>query len=158
MSDFLYAAIYDLLSTPQHPSDKHRGLQSLKDQICRLHAASSSSLTLDTGAEDRYGDEEPSLFHLLRVTKRRTQRTIHTFATPDDGILSTTPAILRHFRNHITSKYVVIPTDQVSKRWILQHITKRVPAEANEAFECEVTHGELFCAIRNGKLAKVLME
>jgi hypothetical protein len=77
MSEFLYAAIYDL-SAPQDPSDKHRGLQSLKDQICRLHAATYSSLTLDTGAEDRYGDEEPSLFHLVRVTKRRTTDHPHT--------------------------------------------------------------------------------
>jgi exonuclease III len=154
MSEFLYTAIYDLLSSRMDPLEKHGRLQSLKAQLRRLHTTSRGCATMDAGTEDKYGDEEPSLYHLIRATKRRNQRSIHTIKTPEGEILSTTPAILRHFRTHFTSKYGTITTARVSKRWILQHVTKRIPEAANEAFECEVTLGELFLAVKTGKRAK----
>jgi hypothetical protein len=76
MNEFLYTAIYDILSSNRDSSFKFSGLKSLKDELCRLHADNHTSMALDLGAEDRYGEEEPSLFHLIRATKRRTERTI----------------------------------------------------------------------------------
>jgi hypothetical protein len=149
MTNFLYAAIYDLTSD-RDCSDKHRGLQTLKARICRLHAAHHSALTLDTGAEDRFGDE-PSLFHLLRTAKSRQQRTVRHIELPDANTVHTSPAILRGFPEYFTAKYAAIPSDPAGTRRILQHVRKRLPAEANMAFECPITYGELYLAIQTGK-------
>jgi hypothetical protein len=111
-------------------------------------------MTLDTGVEDRYGEEEPSLFHLIRAAKRRTQRTIQQIYTSDAGMVHTSPDILRGFRDYFTSKYAAIPSEQESTMIILQHVTQQVPRAASVAFECPITQGELYCAIKQGKRGK----
>jgi hypothetical protein len=153
MNNFLHKAIYDLLTSHRDCSDKYRGLKSLKAQISRLHAQKYRSMTLDTGVEDRYGEEEPSLFHLLRAAKRR-ERTVHQIHTPDAGTVNISHGILEVFRDHITSKYATIPIDQDCKLTLFQQVIKRVSPAANEAFECPITHGELYSAIQQGKRGK----
>jgi hypothetical protein len=81
--NFLHKTIHDLLNVHRDCSDKNRGLKTLKEKIIRLQAQNYISMTLDTGEQDSYRKEEPSLFHLLREAKRRKQRTVHQLKTPE---------------------------------------------------------------------------
>jgi hypothetical protein len=100
-------------------------------------------MTIDTGEQDSYRKEEPSLFHMLREAKRRKQRTVHQIKTPESGTVHTSQEILKAFRDHLTTKYATINIDQDCKQKLLKHVTKRLPTAANEAYECPIIQGEL---------------
>jgi hypothetical protein len=154
MNNFLHKAIYDLLTVHRDCSDKYRGLKTLKAKIIRLHAQHYRSMTRDTGEQDSYKKEEPSLFHLLREAKRRKQRTVHQIKIPESGTVHISQEILKAFRNHFTTKYATITIDQDCKQELLKHVTKRMPTGANEAFECPITQGEIQYSIQQEKSRK----
>jgi hypothetical protein len=85
MDTFYHNAIYDLLSAQIEYQRKNTALKELKAKIIKLHSRQYRSMMLDTGETDCYGKEEPSLYHLLRMDKRRKQRMIH-ICTPESEI------------------------------------------------------------------------
>jgi hypothetical protein len=46
-------------------------------------------MTLDIGEKDGYGDEQPSLFHVLKARKRQTQQTIHLLRINNNDLITT---------------------------------------------------------------------
>jgi hypothetical protein len=76
MENHLYECIYDVLQQSS-PSDNLPVLNRLKAKIVRLHSIRLQEILLDNTKADRIDEEQPSLYHILQMRRRRTQRTIH---------------------------------------------------------------------------------
>jgi hypothetical protein len=112
-------------------------------------------MMLDTGETDCYGEEEPSLYHMLRMDKRRKESTIHQIYTPETKIMTTIKGILHTSYKHYVTKYDTLPTCPDSTDTLLGHIHEKLPEAAKDAFECPITEGEILYAIAQGKEKRV---
>jgi len=70
MENHLYQCIYVILLSDIPEPAKLPALQSYKDKIVRLHAT-RMEVVLDNNAQDKMEDEEPCLFLILKLVKRR---------------------------------------------------------------------------------------
>ena len=76
MENHLYQCIYDILLSDIPEPAKLPALQRYKAKILRLHLRRMEKVMLDNNAHDKMEDEEPSLFHILKMAKRRETRVI----------------------------------------------------------------------------------
>ena len=74
IENFYYSAMYDVLHDVRYIGDKALALKSLKAKIVRLNSSCYRSMWVDSGPQDRYGDEDPSLYHPLKGRKQRVQK------------------------------------------------------------------------------------
>jgi len=70
MEHFYYSAMYDVLQGERDSGEKALALKSLKAKIIRLNGIYYRSMWLDNGVQDRFGEEDPSLHHLIKERKR----------------------------------------------------------------------------------------
>jgi len=77
--------------------------------IMRLNSTYYRSMCVDNGARDRFGDEEPSLHHLLIERKRQAQRMVHMLCDKNGSQLTFSLDILLAFAEHFKRKYDTIP-------------------------------------------------
>jgi len=75
MEYYLYYCIYDLQHSSIPQEDKWPALKKFKDKRVKLHVDRLQTMLLDTD-EDRMDSEKPTLYHVLKMQKRRTARTI----------------------------------------------------------------------------------
>jgi hypothetical protein len=57
-------------------AEKFVDLKRYKEKIVQLHATRRQKTMLDTSDHDRMDEGEPSLFHLLKTSRRRNMRRI----------------------------------------------------------------------------------
>ena len=76
MENHLYECLYDIIRSDAPETDKFPALQRYKARIVRTHAERNARILLDATAHDRMEDEEPSLYHVLKMLRRRETRTI----------------------------------------------------------------------------------
>jgi len=57
--------------------DKALALKSIKAKIIRLNSTYYRSMWVGNGEQDRFGEEDPSLHHLIKERKRQVQRMVH---------------------------------------------------------------------------------
>ena len=69
----VYTTLY-VVTPPE--TDKCPAQQRYKAKIVRLHAERNARILLDTTAHDSMEDEETSLYHFLKMLRRRETRTI----------------------------------------------------------------------------------
>ena len=69
VENHLCQCIYDILLSDIPEPDKLPALQRYKAKIVRLHARRMEKVMLDNNAQDKMEDEEPSLFHILKMVK-----------------------------------------------------------------------------------------
>ena len=70
-------------------TEKQPALQKYKAKIVQLYAKRRAKILLHTHANDRIDDEDPSLYHVLKLHKRRDTRQI-TQIKDADGTTHTT--------------------------------------------------------------------
>jgi hypothetical protein len=71
MENHLYQCIYGILRSDIPEAAKLHTLQKYKAKIVRLHSTRLEKATLDNDSKDRLEGEEPSLFHIIKMAKRR---------------------------------------------------------------------------------------
>ena len=103
----LYECLYDIIRSDAPETDKFPALQRYKAKIVRLNAERNARILLDTTAHDSMEDEEPYLYHVLRMLRRRETRTIQQ-VQDSQGHNITKPkevrnAIVTHLRVDIDS-------------------------------------------------------
>ena len=76
MENHLCQCIYDILGSDIPEPAKLPALQCYKAKIVRLHARRMEKVMLDNNVQDKMEDEEPFLFHILKMIKRRETRVI----------------------------------------------------------------------------------
>jgi exonuclease III len=154
LENFYYETIYATLRDTEHSEAKYRTLQALRAKIVRLHHAPLQRLLLGTEEQDRSVGETPTLYHALRQKKRKKTQMVKEIRDVE-GTLQTSPtAIVRTFKDFFETKYNTIITDNDSIQRIARGIGKKVPPEANTAFESPISMEELHAAIKQGKKGK----
>jgi hypothetical protein len=90
-----YECLYDILRSDTPETEKPLALQRYKFKIVRLHGTRRSTTLLDLNDHDKLDGEEPSLFHVLKLFRRREgrrsdkYRTYLALLTPDPRTLPT---------------------------------------------------------------------
>jgi hypothetical protein len=67
---FYYTSMHDRLHDQRDYQAKASALKLLKAKIVRLHAIHYKTIMVDNGEKDKYNEEEPSLFHILKEKKK----------------------------------------------------------------------------------------
>ena len=69
---------------------------------------SLQTMLLDTDEKDRMDSEEPTLYHVIKIQKRRTARTIQKVQDPLGYIHETPQGIIQTFARNFNVKYAPI--------------------------------------------------
>lgn len=154
MENFYYAAIYDILQGTETHTRKLTKLKELKAKIVRLNNHSRQKMMLDTEEYDKTIGETPSLHHILKSRRRQSSRAVQEIRDKNDRIQSTSAAIIKVFEKHYKEKFKPKQIDVMKATQLLECELRRVPTEANEILEKQVTMGEIRDAIAKGKMHK----
>ena len=146
LENFYNGAIYAALQEDNLRDTTFLTLKQLKAKIVQLY---HELLFLDNDDQNKMGDEEPSLRHLMKRHKRQESRMFNSVY--DDGNIQTTPMnILHTFTMFMKKKYNTIQVDSDSVYRMLQGSNKHIPQEANDALDAPITMDELHI-VKQGK-------
>ena len=84
--------------------DKWPALQKFKMKIVKLHVDRLQTMLLDTDDKDRMDSEEPTLYHVLKMQKRRTARTIRKVQDSLGQTHETPQGIIQTFARYFNAK------------------------------------------------------
>jgi hypothetical protein len=150
MEEHLYECIYDILSSNIPATERFNALQRYKAKLVRLHATRRNQILLDVRENDKVQDEEPSLFHVLRMRRRRAAREI-TQVTDVQGNTHTTPsAIDATFVSHLRTIYKQIDVDESPMDTMWNVIRPVCPTTYTALLEAPITYDELTAALKAG--------
>jgi hypothetical protein len=76
MEQHLMECIYDILRGNAQPAERFQTLQRYKAKLVRLHAARKGTALLDIRENDQLDGEEPCIYQVLRMRRRRAPREI----------------------------------------------------------------------------------
>jgi hypothetical protein len=93
------------------PVEKFSALNRYKAHLVRLQARRMEKLLLDTHVHDKIDGEEPSLFQVLQMTKRREARTVRWVLDRSRNTVSDHKGILHTCVAHFKEKYGPIQVD-----------------------------------------------
>ena len=111
MEDHLHECLLDILKADIPEEEKRPVLQKYKAKLVRLNARKRENLLLDTQPQDRMDAEDMSLYHLIKIAKRRTAREI-TQITDEQGHRQTTAkGIAATLVQHYAHAFRPIPVD-----------------------------------------------
>ena len=111
MENHLYECLYDILKANIPETEKQPALQKYKAKIVQLHAKRREKILLDTHANDRMEDEDPSLYHVLILHKRRDTRLITQINDADGTTHTTFKGISTTFVQHFAQKFRPLEVD-----------------------------------------------
>jgi hypothetical protein len=74
MENHLYECLYDILKSNAPANEKLPALKRYKAKLVRLHAEQRTKHLLDTKENDMLEGEEPTLYQVLRIMRRRETR------------------------------------------------------------------------------------
>jgi hypothetical protein len=155
--NFYYEAINSLLNTPSTEQTTVTKMKHLNAKIILLHHE-EQRLFLNTGEKERIGDENPTLCHFIRASKRHITREIQQITDKDGVTHTTTTGILSAFKNYMQQKFDTIPTNEENIRQMTRRIKKRIPIEAVKEIDDPITMEELHEAVKKGKPNKATGE
>jgi len=150
MENHLYQCIYDILLSNIPEPAKPPALQRYKAKIVRLHARRMEKVMLDKNTQDKTKDKEPSLFHILKMVKRRETRVIRHVLDMQGNDVSGHRNVLKTFAKHLRQKYEPIEIDQTCVTRLQRVIPLTCPTKYAELLEQPITIEELSSALRSG--------
>jgi hypothetical protein len=65
MENHYYGVVYDILRGQRDFQDKAIELKMMKRKIVRLNSAYCQQMLLDSGQQNNYVEEEPTLYHII---------------------------------------------------------------------------------------------
>jgi len=154
MENHLYQCIYDILLSDISEPAKLPALQRYKAKIVRLHARRVEKVILDNNAQDKMEDEDPSLFHILKMVKRRDTKVIRQVLDMQGNDVSGHRNVLNIFATHLRQKYEHIQIDQTCVTRLQGVIPLTCPTKYAELLEQPITIEELSSALRSGAKQK----
>ena len=90
---------------------------------------------VDNGVQDCFGEEDPSLHHLIKEMKRQVHRTVHMILDKNGSPQTSSLDILRVFAEYFKSKYDTIPVSGECMKRLMDCNLSTVPDAANLALE-----------------------
>jgi len=104
---------------------------------------------LDNNAQDKMEDEEPFIFHILKVVKRRETRVIRQVHDMQGNNVSGHRKVLNTFATHLRQKYEPIEIDQTCVTRLQRVIPFTCPTRYADLLEQPITIEELLSALRS---------
>jgi hypothetical protein len=119
-------------------------------KIVRLHNIRLNQLLIDNNTAERIEGEQPTMYNVLQMRRRRNERTI-TALRDQDGITQTTPrGIARTLVTYMDEKYKRIKVNTEYVQQLLKGIETDQNNQYNEAPAAGFTQGEIEQAIHAG--------
>ena len=137
--NYLYACIYDILRSSMPQEDKWPALRRCKEKIVKLQADRLQTVLLDTDQKDRIVSEESTLFHVLKMQKRRTARKIQKVHDPLDQMHETPQGIIHTFSRYFKENYAPIEVDARCVEAMAKAIRPNIPSTYGELSEQLIT-------------------
>ena len=110
MENHYYECIYAVLQDTRPSDGKLVILNRLLAKIFNLHSVPLQKVLNDTDEHDKQPDEQPTVFHVLRMQKR-SARVILYFQDEEGQTHNSPLAIMRVFMTHFRKKYDTIEVD-----------------------------------------------
>jgi hypothetical protein len=150
MENYYYECIYEKLQQTAHNADTRTVLQKLKAKTVRLHKIRLNQLLIDNNTAERIEGEQPTMYNVLNMRRRRNKRTI-TALRDQDGITQTTPrGIAPTLVTYMAEKYKQIEVNTENVQKLLREIETDQNNQYNEAPAARFTQGEIEEAIHAG--------
>jgi len=146
MENHLYQCIYDTLLSDIPEPAKLPAHQRYK----ALHARRMEKVMLDNNAQDKMDDEEPSIFHILKMAKRRETRVILQVLDMQGNDVSGHRNVLNTFATHLRQIYEPTEIDQTCVTRLQGVIPLTCPTKYADLLEQPITIEELSSALRSG--------
>ena len=151
LENHLYQCIYDILLSYIPEPAKLPALKRYKTKIVRLDARRMEKVMLDNSAQDKMEDEEPSLFHILKMVKRRETRVVRQIVDMQGNNVSGHRNVLNTFATHLRQKYEPTDIDQTCVTRLQGVIPLTCPTKYADLLEQSITIEELSSALRSTK-------
>jgi hypothetical protein len=137
------------------PANKLPIINRYKAQLVRNSANKPSKSFLQLAQRELLDDETPSLYHVIRTTRRRTARHILRI-TDDEGDTHETHSTLREPSSRPSQKkYEQITVDSDAINEILAEVTNVSPTLHTNILERPITAEEIEAAVKKGGKRKV---
>jgi hypothetical protein len=104
MENHDYECIYEVLQDNRHPDEKFVTLNRLRAKIINLHSVTLQNILCDTDEHDKQPDEQPTVFYVLRMQKRRSARIIRHIQDEAGQTHNSPLAIMGIFMTHFQKK------------------------------------------------------
>jgi len=104
----------------------------------------------DNNAQDKMEDEEPSLFHILKMVKRRETRVFSQIVDMQGYNVSGHRNVLNTFATHLRQKYESINIEYKCATILQGVIPLTCPTKYADLLEQPITIEELSPALRSG--------
>jgi glutamate synthase domain-containing protein 2 len=129
MDNNYYECIYERLKQPAHNADTRTVLQKLKAKIVHLHNIRLNQLLNDNNTAERTEGEQPTMYNVLQMRKRRNERNITALRDKEGITQMTTRGIARTLVTYMGEKYKRI---EVSTEYV-QHLLREIqPDQLNQ--------------------------
>ena len=150
----LYECLYDILKANIPEADKQPVLQKYKAKIAQLHARRRAKILFDTHTRDRMDGKDTSLYHVLKLHKRRDTREIQQIQDIDGTTHTTFRDIAGNFLKHSAQNFGPLEVDPQALTTILQHIRPIDPQKYAAHLVRPITTEEVIRALRAGARRK----
>jgi hypothetical protein len=150
MENYYYTCMYDVIQSNTPDERKSLMLRQYKARIVRLHLQRCNRAVLDTATNDKIEGEEPSLFHLIRISGRRSMREIRHIRESSGRIVTTQEEIANTLVDYFQRKYQPIAIDVASMGALIDAIPPVEPGTYAEHLERPFSAEELHEAIKMG--------
>jgi hypothetical protein len=127
-------------------------LQKYKAKIVHLHAIRLDKAMLDNDNKDILEGEEPSLFHIIKMAKRRETREMRHVQDQNGNIV--TKDILITFLTHLRQKYQIVEVDNACITKLQAGIPYTCSTKYSYQLEQPITTDEILSTLQKGSKHK----
>lgn len=103
--------------------------------MVHLHAIRMEKVMLDNNPQDKINEKEPTLFHILKMLKRRETLAIHQVQDPHSNTITTPKDIICTSVTHLRKKYGPIPVDSNCVATMMKATRPTCPTTWADCFE-----------------------
>jgi hypothetical protein len=130
-------------------------LKEIKARIFRLHSEERREM-IDTEERNRLPHESPSIYHILRTKKRQNMRSISVIKDTQGQDHTDILSIKKTLTLYFTEKYGHTSVNKDQIRSIGAQIPRKLPTEANDDLEAQISMEEVKEAFKKGRGGKHL--
>jgi hypothetical protein len=139
MENFYYECLNDILREANIHGANILALNHIKAKIVKLHSTRLQTSFLDTTEADQLAAEQPTLFQLIQMQKRRTARTVRS-VRDDIGFIQTSPkGIALAFTTFLRAKYDNIEVDAERICTLSENVRVDHPTDYEDIMENPLT-------------------
>jgi hypothetical protein len=110
--EFYHACINELLEKPPEDPQVNEKIKYFKANIIRLHGKQMETLKANLSETDIIHDEQPALYHVIKVHTRRKKKLIMATLHQEGRRVDTRHEIQERFRRELQTKFEQITIDE----------------------------------------------